>query len=172
LARNAQMNEKSWKTRPHIYSWDDVTVTWWPTKIHAGSRNASAFWSLLDSMQFATRLWITINLSPMWMFSLDCPQGLQCCADYLISCHYVSPDDMRVLDYIIYHVGVAPYGAQRTNGSNWILLSIAWTIPCERRGRPMCWRHGASHSKDKTMTWAVTNEMSYFEHALIGDLQK
>lgn len=35
-------------------------------------------------------------------------QGIGCCSDYSISFHYMTPADMYVMDYLIYHL--RPYG--------------------------------------------------------------
>lgn len=35
-------------------------------------------------------------------------QGLGCCSDYSISFHYMSPSDMYLMDYLLYHL--KPYG--------------------------------------------------------------
>ncbi|XP_022096877.1 glycoprotein-N-acetylgalactosamine 3-beta-galactosyltransferase 1-like isoform X2 [Acanthaster planci] len=40
-------------------------------------------------------------------------EGLSCCSDYLISCHYVTPQTMHFLDFVIYHLRSANDSQQR-----------------------------------------------------------
>ncbi|KAG7308898.1 hypothetical protein JYU34_006168 [Plutella xylostella] len=40
-------------------------------------------------------------------------EGLDCCSDYAVSFHYVPPEQMYVLDYLIYHL--RPYGISHTH---------------------------------------------------------
>ncbi|XP_041366704.1 glycoprotein-N-acetylgalactosamine 3-beta-galactosyltransferase 1-like [Gigantopelta aegis] len=51
--------------------------------------------------------------SDMWYFNYNfypAKQGPECCSDYAITFHYVPPNLMYVLDYMIYHL--KPYGIQ------------------------------------------------------------
>ncbi|XP_061182117.1 glycoprotein-N-acetylgalactosamine 3-beta-galactosyltransferase 1-like [Saccostrea echinata] len=51
------------------------------------------------------------GLYPQWFYNNAASypkKGLECCSDYSISFHYMSPPDMYVMDYLIYHL--RPYG--------------------------------------------------------------
>ncbi|XP_048760150.2 glycoprotein-N-acetylgalactosamine 3-beta-galactosyltransferase 1-like isoform X2 [Ostrea edulis] len=56
---------------------------------------------------------------PEWFYKYSAhkPQkGLGCCSDYSISFHYMSPSDMYLMDYLLYHL--KPYGIVQQPGKN------------------------------------------------------
>lgn len=48
-----------------------------------------------------------VHIFQIFSFQIEF-QGLDCCSDNAVSFHYVSPNQMYVLDYLVYHM--RPYG--------------------------------------------------------------
>lgn len=53
-------------------------------------------------------------------------QGLGCCSDYSISFHYMSPSDMYLMDYLLYHL--KPYGLVPQPGKVEHFKSDTWHL--------------------------------------------
>ncbi|XP_061182114.1 glycoprotein-N-acetylgalactosamine 3-beta-galactosyltransferase 1-like [Saccostrea echinata] len=56
---------------------------------------------------------------PDWFYKYSAHKprkGLGCCSDYSISFHYMSPSDMYLMDYLLYHL--KPYGIVQQPGKN------------------------------------------------------